>query len=67
MFRNKVFRVADRIRDRKALIPRLVFKIKHDIDREIEKRKVRLVIRGFEQIEGIDYNQTFITVVKANT
>ena len=66
MLRNKVFKAADRTRDRKVLTPRLVFKIKYDVNGEIEKRKVRLVIRGFKQVEGIDYDQTFTAVVKAS-
>jgi hypothetical protein len=38
---------------------RWVFIKKLDIEGNIAKYKARLVIRGFEQIEGIDYFETF--------
>jgi hypothetical protein len=36
-----------------------IYKIKHATDRSIEKHKARFVARGFSQVEGIDYEETF--------
>ena len=45
-----------------ALECKLVYKIKYDVDRTIERHKVWLVIFGNHLVEGINYNETFATV-----
>jgi len=68
MLKKGVFRAVDQSKaKKKALTARHVFKRKPDSDGNIEKYKVRLVARGFEQREGIDYDETFAAVAKANT
>ena len=44
-----------------------VFKIKRNSDNSIDKFKARLCAQGFTQIEGVDFNETFAPVVRANT
>lgn len=44
---------------RKPLTSRLVLKAKKNKDNQIVKYKARLVVRGFQQIEGLDFNETF--------
>jgi hypothetical protein len=39
-----------------------IYKIKHIVDESIEKHKERFVSRGFSQVEGIDYEDTFAHV-----
>ena len=41
-----------------------VYKTKFTIGGHIEKYKDRLVVKGFNQLEGIDYNETFLLVLK---
>lgn len=52
---------------RKALSTRWVYKRKIGEDGHIARYKARLVARGFEQIHGIDFDETFAGVVKPPT
>ncbi len=49
---------------RKPISCKWVFKIKHGVDGEVERYKVRLVARSFTQTFGVDYNETFARVAK---
>jgi hypothetical protein len=41
-----------------------VYKIKTNSDRSIERYKARLVVEGYSQQYGMDYEETFTLVVK---
>jgi hypothetical protein len=49
---------------RKPISCKWVFKIKHGVDGEVERYKAKLVVRGFTQTFGVDYKETFASVVK---
>ena len=39
-----------------------LYKLKHAVDGSIEKYKSLFVARGFSQVEGVDYDETFALV-----
>jgi hypothetical protein len=41
-----------------------IFKIKYNVDSFVVMHKVHLVVGGFTQIEGIDFNETFSHVAQ---
>jgi Reverse transcriptase (RNA-dependent DNA polymerase) len=44
-----------------------IFKIKCDSIGKIEQYKVRLVVKGFTQKEGVDFNEIFLSVSKKDS
>jgi len=61
---NKTWTLVDRPTDRRVLPGKWVYKHKRGPKGEIIRYKARWVIRGDQQREGIDFNETFATVVK---
>ena len=61
------WRVVDTPQGVSVIKCKYVYRIKRDFSGRIRKRKSRLVIQGFRQEEGRDYNETFAPVAKANT
>ena len=51
----------------KAVGCKWVIKTKRDAAGEIVRHKVRLVARGFSQMQGVDFNETFALVAKFTT
>ncbi|CAI7899483.1 unnamed protein product [Closterium sp. NIES-54] len=51
---------------RKALDCTWVLRVKTDAEGRLERRKTRLAIKGFQQREGIDFQEVFAPVAKAS-
>lgn len=65
--KNNTWELAALPKGRKALSNKWIYKIKRNPDGTIERYKARLVIKGFSQREGIDYDKTFSPVARLTT
>jgi hypothetical protein len=43
------------------------YRINYALDGSVERHKTKLVSKGFSQVEGIDYNETFVSLTKMNS
>jgi len=64
MTRNKVWEHVDLPPQLKSIGYKWVFKITRRTDLSIDKFNVCLVVKGFTQIEGIDYEEIFSPVMR---
>ena len=67
LMENKCWKLVPRPRDANVVSCRWVYKTKEEQTKEGtlgSRRKSRLVARGFSQIEGVDYSETYAPVAK---
>ena len=67
IMKNKTWELVPRPKDRTIIKSGWVMKLKLKADGSINKYKMRLVAKGYTQVEGIDYIETFAPVVKFNS
>ena len=62
MHDNQVWNLVDPIEGVRPVECKWIFKKKIDMDGNVHIHKARLVAKGFKQIQGIDYDETFLPV-----
>jgi hypothetical protein len=62
--KKDVWEVVPRLEGKSVVTSRWLYKLKHAADGSIEKYKDRFVARGFSQVEGVDYDETFAPVAR---
>ena len=62
--RNYTSDLVNQLKDKAVLTSKWVYKYKHSLNSKILQYKLRWVVRGFKQWEGLNYYKTFTSVVK---
>eukprot|EP00253_Pinus_taeda_P028592 PITA_28592 len=62
--RNNVWDVVLRLEDKLVVSSRWLYKVKQAANGSVENHKAKFVARGFSQVEGIDYDETFAPVAR---
>lgn len=67
LHKNKTWDLVPLPHGRKAIGNKWVYKIKRNSDDQVERYRARLVVKGYAQKEGIDFNEIFSPVVRLTT
>jgi len=62
--RNSAWEIFPRLEGKSVVGSIWIYKVNKTADESVEKYKARFVARGFSQIEGIDYEETFAPVAR---
>ena len=62
--RNSAWDIVRRPEGKSVVGLRWIYKVQQTADGSVEKYKARFFARGFSQIEGIDYEETFAPVAR---
>ena len=65
--RNDVWELVPRPKDAHVIDTKWIFKNKTDDDGEITKNKSRLVAQDYTQVEGVDFDESFVPVARLET
>ena len=64
---NRIWILVPRLANTNIVGSKWVFRTKYLSDGSIERLKARLVVKGYTQVPGLDYTDTFSPVIKATT
>ena len=67
LLQNNTWSLVPRLDSQKVVGNKWVYRVKYNSDGSLAKYKARLVAKGFQQIEGVNYFETFSPVVKSAT
>ncbi|PKI32750.1 hypothetical protein CRG98_046863 [Punica granatum] len=65
--KNGTWQLTDRPRDKKVISVKWVYRTKLNLDGSVNKLKTRLVVKGYAQVWGVDYTETFAPVARLDT
>jgi hypothetical protein len=67
LMENDTWDLVPLLKGRKLVRSKWVYRTKYALYGSVERHKTRLVAKGFSQVEGIYYNETFSPIAKMNS
>lgn len=67
IIQNKTWDLVDLPPGKRTIPLKWVFRIKRDAKGNFEKYKARIVVKGYSQVAGLDFNETFAPVVRVDS
>ena len=64
IMKNDIWEIVPRPKEKSLVTSKWVYKIKHSVDKSVDKYKARFVARGFSQKEGEYYDETFSPIAR---
>jgi len=65
--KNQTWELVDRPQHKKAIGVKWIFRTKLNSDGSVNKYKARLVVKGYAQMFGVDFSETFAPVARMDT
>ena len=65
--KNQTWDLVDIPKENDVISVKWVYKTKHDAEGKTHKHKARLVVRGFTQQHGVEYDEAFAPVARMDT
>ena len=64
---NETWSLVERPKDKNMINGNWVFKLNQNEEGEIDKYKARYVAKGYAQVEGVNFNETFAPTCRLET
>ena len=64
---NQTWELVDKLTHKRAIGVKWVYRTKLNSNGSINKHKARLVVKGYAQIFGMDFSETFAPIVRLDT
>ena len=62
IMKNDVWEIVPRPKGKSVVTSQWIYNVKNAADGSVDKYKALFVARGFSQVEGVDYDETFAPV-----
>ena len=65
--KNQTWELVEKPKDRKTIGLKWVFRTKLNFDGSVNKHKAKLIVKGYAQVWGVDFSETFAPVARLDT
>jgi hypothetical protein len=65
--KNDTWKLVPKLKEKKPIDVKWIFKEKNNVKREVKRYKARLVVKDYNQKHNIDYNEVFALVARLET